>query len=131
MIYQINNKLEIENLFNDVFNTKLETTIYSKIIAYKIENKIVGFCIYDAIYERYEIEYIAVANSYRKQNIASILLEYIINEAKQNNILNISLEVSKENIPAINLYKKYDFKIEAIRKKYYDNKDAYLMVKEV
>lgn len=35
-----------------------------------------------------------------------------------------------ENVPAINLYKKYGFEVLGTRKKYYDNKfDAYIMTK--
>ena len=86
---------------------------------------------YDLIYERCEIEYIAVKKEYRNKKIASKLLEYVINDCKLNNIVNISLEVNVNNISAINLYKKFSFKIEAIREKYFNNDDAYLMVREV
>ena len=37
------------------------------------------------------------------------------------------LEVRCDNINAIKLYKKYNFKIINIRKNYYENNDAYVM----
>lgn len=131
MIKTINDVNIINDIANNIFNFDIKTTTYSKIIGYEMDNKIIGFLVYDLIYERCEIEYIAVLNEYRNKKIASQLLEYVINDCKNNNIINISLEVNVNNISAINLYKKFDFKIEAIREKYFNNDDAYLMVKEV
>ena len=39
----------------------------------------------------------------------------------------ITLEVNKNNIPALNLYKKFDFNEVAIRKNYYNGVDGILM----
>ena len=49
-------------------------------------------------------------------------MEYLINISER-----ILLEVRCDNNNAIKLYKKYNFKIINIRKKYYDNMDAYVM----
>ena len=114
---------EIEDIFKQIFNQELKLNIYSKIVAYK-EDKIVGFLIYDDIYDRYEIEYIGVLEEYRNKGIGSKLMEYLDNK-------NISLEVDVNNENAIKLYEKYGFKKVSIRKNYYNNHDAYLMVKEV
>ena len=121
----------INDIANNIFNFDIKTTTYSKIIGYEDNERLVGFLVYDLIYERCEIEYIAVLNEYRNKKIASKLLEYAINDCKLNNVINISLEVNVNNISAVNLYKKFDFKIEAIREKYFNNDDAYLMVREV
>lgn len=114
---------EIKDIFKEIFNQELKLNIYSKIIAYK-EDKIIGFIIYDDIYDRYEIEYIGVLEEYRNKGIGSKLMEYLDNK-------NISLEVDVNNENAIKLYEKYGFKKVSIRKNYYNNHDAYLMVKEV
>ena len=69
---------------------------------------------------------IYVEEKYRKKNLGSSLLEELINNnryLKQS----IMLEVSTNNTPAINLYKKMGFQIINIRKKYYENGDAYVM----
>ena len=125
MIIEINNKDIIEELFKDIFKQELKVNIYSKIAVYK-ENDILGFLVYDLIYDRIELEYIGVKKEYRKKNIGSKLMEYLINKN-----LSISLEVDISNINAINLYEKYGFKKVSIRKNYYEGKDAYLMLKEV
>ena len=60
------------------------------------------------------------------------LIEEIIDEEIINkHIENITLEVSSNNISAINLYKKLNFKEVAIRKNYYNDSDAILMLKEI
>ena len=124
MIIEVNKK-DIENIFIEIFEQELKINIYSKIVAYK-EKKILGFLIYDVIYDRCEIEYIGVLEEYRNKKIGSKLMEYLL---KNNS--NISLEVDINNINAIKLYEKYGFKKVSIRKNYYKNHDAYLMVKEV
>ena len=130
MIREINDFSKIEEIFNNIFEEKLNYNIYSKLIIYEKNNNIIGFCIYDIIYERCEIEYIGVLKEYRKNKIASKILEYLIDNLDEN-IKNITLEVSVKNEGAINLYLKYEFQKKAIRKNYYKNIDAYLMLKEV
>ena len=104
---------------------KAENTKYFKVI---LDNKIVGFAGIKIILDEAELMNIVVHNSYLRQNIASILLNKIFNFCKENNIKKINLEVNEKNIPAINLYKKFNFIEVGRRKKYYDNKnDAILM----
>lgn len=78
----------------------------------------------------FELEMIIVSKEYRQKGIGSALLNYFFNTFcnKENSIL---LEVSVENINAINLYSKFGFEIINIRKKYYDNVDAYIMKKVI
>ena len=90
MIKAIDDINFINDIANNIFNFDIKTTIYSKIISYEEDNKIVGFLVYDLIYERCEIEYIAVKKEYRNKKIASKLLEYVINDCILNNIVNIS-----------------------------------------
>lgn len=78
----------------------------------------------------FELEMIIVSKEYRQQGIGSLLLNYFFNTfcKKGNSIL---LEVSVENINAINLYRNFDFKIINTRKKYYGTIDAYIMKKVI
>ena len=125
MIEVIKDKSIIEDIFKSIFNIELKTNIYSNIVVYK-EEDMMGFMIYDLIYDRIELEYIGVLENYRNKKIASKLMEYLIDIK-----LPISLEVDINNIKAINLYKKYGFKEVSIRENYYQNHDAYLMIREV
>ena len=61
--------------------------------------------------------------SHRNCGKASKLLEKMISLVDKS----ITLEVKIDNLPAINLYKKYDFVEKAIRKGYYNGIDGILM----
>lgn len=87
----------------------------------------IGIISYSLIYDRIELEYIWTNKQYRNKGIASKLMDKMFEE----NVNNITLEVRTTNEKAINLYKKYGFKIASIRTKYYGNEDAYLMVREM
>ena len=68
----------------------------------------------------------------RGNNIGTLMLEEIINIAKEKNMKSITLEVNVNNNIAINLYKKYGFKEVGTRPKYYNNTDdAIIMTKEI
>ena len=68
----------------------------------------------------------------RGNNIGTLMLEEIINIAKNKNMKSITLEVNVHNNIAINLYKKYGFKEVGTRPKYYNNTDdAIIMTKEI
>ena len=48
-------------------------------------------------------------------------MQELIKLSKKSNLKSITLEVNEQNIPAINLYKKFNFEQVGIRKKYYNN----------
>ncbi|WP_294372223.1 ribosomal protein S18-alanine N-acetyltransferase [uncultured Clostridium sp.] len=95
----------------------------------KINNKVVGFIGTWIIFDESDITNIAVHPDYRKLGIASKLINSMIDYCNKKNCTSYTLEVRAGNDAAISLYKKHGFKIEGIRKAYYqDNKeDALLM----
>ena len=116
---------KLGRLINHNFDkvNKLEEIINNKEIkGYYIDNELVGIIIYKTLYDTTDLLYIVVDKLYRNKNIASTLLENLIKESNK-----IILEVRCDNKNAIKLYKKYNFKIINIRKKYYNNMDAYVM----
>ncbi|MGC8992263.1 MAG: GNAT family N-acetyltransferase, partial [Thermoplasmata archaeon] len=60
---------------------------------------------------------IAIKSGFRHEGIGSALMEESIKWAKEQNIEKITLEVFSTNTNAIELYKKFGFEIEGIRKK--------------
>ena len=100
-------------------------------LEYSIDNEIVGFLNYTFMYDRIEIEDIFVEEDYRRNSIASKLMDYLINKAYELNSINITLEVDNENISARSLYKKYGFAEVALRKGYYQGSDGILMEKKI
>ena len=83
------------------------------------------------MYDRYEIANIYVKEENRNQKIGSKLLEKVIKLGEQKQIKNITLEVKKDNVYAIKLYEKKEFKKVAIRKAYYDGTDGILMERKM
>lgn len=120
MIETANNE-EVSSIIENYFHIKNPFNVYSKVIVYKQDNDIKGILVYDEIYDRIEIDYILVLEEYRKKGIGTELLKYF------NNNQNISLEVRKSNIVAIEFYKKNGFRVVAKREKYYNGEDALLM----
>ena len=104
---------------------------FTQYYIYKKENQIVGFINYDILYERAELIYIAVLEEEQNQGIGSKLLQSMIKECENQQLENITLEVSIENTKAIQLYQKLGFKKVATRKKYYQGVDGILMEKEL
>lgn len=75
-----------------------------------------------------EIMTIFVKDEYRKQHIGHLLLSYMIEELKKDEVESITLEVRPSNTAAITLYRSFGFLDVAVRKEYYqDKEDALLM----
>ena len=92
---------------------------------------IIGIISLSIIYERSEINYLLVKEENRNNGIGTKLLEYVFDIMNENGVVSVSLEVDTTNNKAINLYKKFGFKEKGIRKRYYGNNDAYLMIKDL
>ena len=118
-----NNILSKENILRD-----LEDKNYLYFV-YKRNNKIIGYIAASMLFDHIDILSILTDKNYLKLGIASKLLKYLINYSSNLNIFDIFLEVRKSNIPAQNLYKKFDFNIISVRKNYYkdNNEDAYVL----
>ena len=73
---------------------------------------------------------VAVLPAYRKKGIARKLLQQLLDEARQQGIYSIYLEVRDSNAAAITLYKHAGFKEVGKRKNYYEHpqEDARLML---
>ncbi len=120
-----NNINELNNSFinkEEVLND-LENNPFGKYLIYKEKDEVIAYIYYSDIYERAEINQIEVNFIHRNCGKGSKILEEFIKTVDKD----ITLEVNKENIPAIKLYKKYGFIEKAIRKGYYNGTDGILM----
>lgn len=126
MIKEVNPKDVLNFIIKYFPNYKISLDPFEKVYAY-FDGDIIGFISFSSIYERCEINYIAVRDDYRRKGIAQKLLDFCLN----NNFESVSLEVRADNSAAINFYLKNGFEKVSIREKYYGNVDGYLMVKKV
>ena len=118
-INELNNSfINEEEVLNDLANNP-----FGKYLIYKEKDEVIAYIYYSDIYERAEINQIEVNFIHRNCGKGSKILEEFIKTVDKD----ITLEVNKENIPAIKLYKKYGFIEKAIRKGYYNGTDGILM----
>lgn len=117
----------VDNFIYKLSEKEFSTDPFLKILTFEDDNLIKGFLLYSEIYDRIEINQIEVLTKYQQNHIASSLMEYLINIAREKQLSNITLEVKENNYKAINLYHKYNFVEVAKRKGYYNGVDAILM----
>ena len=101
---------------------------YVKIFVFVEENIVKGFIEIETHFEVVEIINIAVDKTYQHKGIATTLINYIVDNYTCEKII---LEVREDNLEALNLYKKNNFKEINRRKKYYGNVDAIIMEREL
>jgi len=112
----------------DSYIQELTNPIARYLVA-KIDNKVIGFVGTWIVLDESHITNIAVHPNYRKQGIASKLLEKFLTYCQSQGCVAYTLEVRSGNKAAKALYEKYNFKQDGVRKGYYeDNKeDAIIM----
>ena len=94
---------------------------HSSHVIWKIEEKkIIGFIYFFHVKDEIEIVKIGIIKSHQRKSYGSIL----INEIKKLKIKKIFLEVSIQNVNAINFYFKNGFKKIGVRKGYYASNNS-------
>lgn len=98
-------------------------------LAENAENEIVGFGGMQIIFDEAHIMNVAVKKEFRRNGIATEIIAFMKAYAKENNVLQMFLEVRKSNFSAQELYKKQGFATMSVRKNYYSdtNEDALIM----
>ena len=91
------------------------------------QDNILGFAGIKIILDEAELMNIVIKKESRNCGTGYKLLQAIIQKAQQLKLKTIFLEVNEQNAPAINLYKKLNFKQIGIRKNYYGNNNGILM----
>ena len=81
------------------------------------------------ILDEVHITTLAVEKKYRRQGIASLLLETLFSRVQKLGARCLTLEVRPSNKAARRFYEKYGFKIYGRRKQYYVDEDALIMTK--
>ncbi len=125
-------KLSSENLTErydpNLFNYFYETFSDGFWIC-ELNHKIIGFIVGIKLSKFIaKILMISISKNYQNRGIGSKLLLILLKELILHNIKKVELEVSVNNIKAVNFYKKHGFEIIDLIEKFYDNNDnAYIM----
>lgn len=126
--------IKLGSILNTNFSKTYDISQYLKdekyIILLNEDDGINAFIIVFKNIDYFELEAIVVNIDFRKKGIASRLINFFEEKytKKGDSIL---LEVAVNNEAAVSLYKKIGFEIINIRKKYYDQIDAYVMKKVI
>ena len=92
---------------------------------------IIGYALVMMVLDEAHLLNLSIAKDHQKQGLGRVLLEHMIDIAKNNQAANMFLEVRPSNISAIALYENMGFNEMAIRRGYYPAKngreDAVLM----
>lgn len=93
------------------------------------DDKIIGYIAAWIINRQARIDTMAVAAEHRNKGIGSLLLRTALEHFTEKGYYNVELEVRPSNTAAIQLYKKFGFKVVGLKPRYYkaDNSDALLM----
>lgn len=112
-----------------IFKDVVENALSDYFIAKNQKGEVVGFSGMYYIIDEANIINIAVEPKYRNKGVGGMLVSHMIKNAINKRCTGITLEVRVSNEAAINIYAKFGFEIEGIRKSYYsdNNEDAYIM----
>ncbi len=114
------------------FLDELQVDCARSILA-EVDGRIVGYVLFWFLPEEVDIHNIAVHPDFRRQGIGRLLLEQVVDLARRQERLRVTLDVRFSNAPAQNLYRSFGFVIRGLRKGYYsDNgEDALVMALEL
>ncbi|MGM8900755.1 ribosomal protein S18-alanine N-acetyltransferase, partial [Psychrobacter sp. 1Y4] len=85
------------------------------------KSNVIGYCLYQMVFEQAEILRIGTHTDYQRQGIASQTIDKLHKVLQSNQVENLLLEVRADNHAAIALYEKQVFTIIHRRKGYYQS----------
>ena len=100
------------------------------------QDSYIGHAIIQIIFDECHLYNVFIQRKKRQLGYGALFLDFIFKLAREKDIKTIFLEVRESNYKAINLYRKYLFKIINRRKKYYPSEgdikeDAIIMSHEL
>lgn len=100
----------------------------SSYLVLRYDNEIVCFGGLKKMLDTSDIMNIVTKKTHRNMGFARLILNELINIAKEENLKSITLEVNENNKPAIHLYETFNFKQVGLRKKYYNGTDNAILM---
>ena len=102
---------------------------FAKYVVLKNGNSIVGYGGMWVIIDEAHVTNVAVHPEARGHGAGDIIVEALFRICRKQKVTGITLEVRSSNFIAINLYEKYGFEQEGLRRNYYEDngEDAVIM----
>lgn len=105
------------------------------LIVAEMDDELVGYCIYQVVFELAEILRIATDSDFQKKGVGKSLLDEFAKLCQQKEAKRVLLEVRADNFSAIRLYEKHGFYQIDVRKAYYKDEtgvvDALILQKDL
>lgn len=92
------------------------------------EDEVLCYGGFHKVLDEGHITNIAVKKSERGRGFGKFLMSMLISKAREVGIKHMTLEVKATNEVAKNMYSEFGFRIEGVRKKYYNNRDDALIM---
>jgi ribosomal-protein-alanine N-acetyltransferase len=104
---------------------------YSRVAVF--DGDVIGYVFANYLLHESQILNLAVHPDFRRRGVATVLMNEAIRELKKRGCVFMYLKVRASNTGAQKFYELFGFKVETIRKKYYDNpdEDALMMMGRV
>ncbi len=129
----IERQVQPNNFWTEQAISNLLKFNYNYLLLAYFGSKVVGYCLYQVMFETAEILRIGTLPQQQRQGIGTQLLIFLVAELQQNHLETNSLllEVRADNLPAIKLYQKQGFQQIDCRKNYYQDVDGLIMQKQL
>ena len=137
----VNDLEEIVKIEKEIYKTpwtmnqykyELEENEFSYLFVLENDGVIIGYYGFWVMFENVDITKVSIRKEFQGMKLSNILMQDCVNRVEGLGCERINLEVRVDNVRAINLYKKYDFKEVIVRKDYYGKgEDALILCKEM
>ena len=91
------------------------------------DGKVVAFAVGRVIADEAEVMKIATLEKYRRQGIARVMMNELLDKMREKGAVTCYLEAASKNAAAIALYKSMGFEEISVRELYYGDDDAIAM----
>jgi ribosomal-protein-alanine N-acetyltransferase len=111
------------------FEREIGENILASYMIAETKDLLIGYAGLWVVLDEGHITNIAVHPEWRGAGVATMLITELLKTARGKGANRFTLEVRVNNEPAISLYKKFGFRVEGYRKKYYKDtgEDAAIM----
>ncbi len=91
----------------------------SHLVAAEIEGRVVAYAAFWQVLDQAELGDIAVDPEWRQRGLGALVLQHVLDQATQQGVRELYLEVRESNRTAQRLYERHGFRIVGRRRNYY------------
>ncbi|MFY9114790.1 MAG: ribosomal protein S18-alanine N-acetyltransferase [Dethiobacteria bacterium] len=112
------------------FESELLQNRFARYFAACAHEQLLGYAGIWIVLDEAHLTTLAVGRPYQHRGVGSLLMEHLISGAAGEGAVRMSLEVRPSNRSARSLYTRFGFVARRLRKQYYQDEDAIIMVNE-